>query len=313
VSGSDRESPAGFLGRLRRGLSATGRSLARGLAGLTGGLPDAQSLEDLEAALLAADVGVETTRQLLDDLDRRLSRHELADGRAVAAALRAGIRERLAPCEAPLQPDTAVRPYVIMAVGVNGVGKTTTLAKLAARLKHDGRRVMLAAADTFRAAAIEQLQAWGERLGIPVIAQHTGADAAAVAHDAIAAAQARQVDVLIVDTAGRQHTHGGLMDELRKIRRVLDKAMPGAPHEVLMVLDAGTGQNALSQLKHFHEAVNVTGLVVTKLDGTAKGGVLLAIARAFRLPVRFIGVGESADDLLPFRAADYADSLLPET
>ncbi|OGI40152.1 MAG: hypothetical protein A2140_10750 [Candidatus Muproteobacteria bacterium RBG_16_62_13] len=171
---------------------------------------------------------------------------------------------------------------------------------------------MLAAADTFRAAAIDQLKSWGDRLDIPVIAQHSGADAAAVAHDALTAARARHADVLIVDTAGRQHTHAGLMDELRKIRRVLDKAMPGAPHEVLMVLDAGTGQNALSQLKHFHEAVNVTGLAVTKLDGTARGGVLLAIARAFRLPVRFIGVGESVDDLLPFRAGDFADSLVPD-
>ncbi len=269
-------------------------------------------MEDLETALLSADVGVDTTRVLIDDLERRLSRRELADGRAVIAALRTGIRDLLAPCEAPLRIDPAIKPYVILAVGVNGAGKTTTLAKLAAKLKQDGRRVMLAAADTFRAAAIDQLKSWGDRLDIPVIAQHTGADAAAVAHDALAAARTRGADVLIVDTAGRQHTHAGLMDELRKIRRVLDKAMPGAPHEVLMVLDAGTGQNALSQLKHFHEAVNVTGLAVTKLDGTARGGVLLAIARAFRLPVRFIGVGESVDDLLPFRAGDFADSLVPD-
>ncbi|MEK7840925.1 MAG: signal recognition particle-docking protein FtsY [Pseudomonadota bacterium] len=312
ASSSDRQTPSGFLGRLRRGLASTGQSLARGLAGLTGGAPDAKTIEDLETALLSADVGVDTTRVLLDAIQRRMSRRELADGPAVAAALRSGIRELLAPCEAPLHPDPAIKPYVILAVGVNGAGKTTTLAKLAAQLQQDGRRVLLAAADTFRAAAIEQLQSWGDRLDIPVIAQHTGADAAAVAHDAIAAARARNVDVLIVDTAGRQHTHRGLMDELRKIRRVLDKAMPGAPHEVLMVLDAGTGQNALSQLKHFHEAVNVTGLVVTKLDGTARGGVLIAIARAFRLPVRFVGVGESIEDLLPFRADDFVDSLIPE-
>ncbi|MEK6772174.1 MAG: signal recognition particle-docking protein FtsY [Pseudomonadota bacterium] len=312
ASSSDRQTPSGFLGRLRRGLASTGQSLARGLAGLTGGAPDAKTIEDLETALLSADVGVDTTRVLLDAIQRRMSRRELADGPAVAAALRSGIRELLAPCEAPLHPDPTIKPYVILAVGVNGAGKTTTLAKLAAQLQQDGRRVLLAAADTFRAAAIEQLQSWGDRLDIPVIAQHTGADAAAVAHDAIAAARARNVDVLIVDTAGRQHTHRGLMDELRKIRRVLDKAMPGAPHEVLMVLDAGTGQNALSQLKHFHEAVNVTGLVVTKLDGTARGGVLIAIARAFRLPVRFVGVGESIEDLLPFRADDFVDSLIPE-
>ncbi len=312
ASGSDRETPSGFLQRLRRGLAGTGQSLARGLAGLTGGAPDAQTMEDLETALLSADVGADTTRVLLDGIGRRLARREPGDGPAVAAALRAGIRELLAPCEAPLRPDPAIKPYVILAVGVNGAGKTTTLAKLAAQMKQDGRRVLLAAADTFRAAAIEQLQSWGDRLDIPVIAQHAGADAAAVAHDAIAAARARNVDVLIVDTAGRQHTHHGLMDELRKIRRVLDKAMPGAPHEVLMVLDAGTGQNALSQLKHFHEAVNVTGLVVTKLDGTARGGVLIALARAFRMPVRFIGVGESVEDLLPFRADDFVDSLIPE-
>jgi len=310
-SPSDRESSAGFLGRLRRGLAATGQSLADGLAGLAGREPDAQTLEDLETALLTADVGVETTQLLLKDIDRRLSRRELADGAALAAALKTGILDLLTPCEQPLAPDPAIKPYVILAVGVNGVGKTTTLAKLGARLKQDGRRVLFAAADTFRAAAIDQLKDWGERLDIPVIAQHTGADAAAVTHDAIAAARTRHADVLIVDTAGRQHTHSGLMDELRKIRRVLDKAMPGAPHEVLMVLDAGTGQNALSQLKHFHEAVGVTGLAVTKLDGTARGGVLIAIARLFRLPVRFVGVGESVDDLLPFRAEAFVEALLP--
>ena len=312
ASSSDRQTPSGFLGRLRRGLASTGQSLARGLAGLTGGAPDAKTIEDLETALLSADVGVDTTRVLLDAIQRRMSRRELADGPAVAAALRSGIRELLAPCEAPLHPDPTIKPYVILAVGVNGAGKTTTLAKLAAQLQQDGRRVLLAAADTFRAAAIEQLQSWVTG-SISLSSPSTPGPMPPPSRTTPSPPPgARNVDVLIVDTAGRQHTHRGLMDELRKIRRVLDKAMPGAPHEVLMVLDAGTGQNALSQLKHFHEAVNVTGLVVTKLDGTARGGVLIAIARAFRLPVRFVGVGESIEDLLPFRADDFVDSLIPE-
>jgi fused signal recognition particle receptor len=215
------------------------------------------------------------------------------------------------PAARALEIDRAAKPFVIMAVGVNGVGKTTTIAKLAHRLQGQGLDVLLAAADTFRAAAIEQLRTWGERLGVPVIAQHSGADAAAVCHDAMAAATARGVDVLIVDTAGRQHTHAGLMDELRKIKRVINRSCADAPHEVLLVLDASTGQNALSQLKHFNEAVGVTGLALTKLDGTAKGGILLAIARQGGAAIRFLGVGEGLDDLQDFSAVEFIDALLP--
>jgi fused signal recognition particle receptor len=302
----------GLFSRLRERLTRTRESLAAGLGDLLLGnrALDAELLDELEARLLAADVGAGTTQALIGDLTRRVARHELADSRAVYRALRQDVLDIVQPCAVPLAIG-ADRPYVIMAVGVNGVGKTTTLAKLSHRLKSDGRDVLLAAADTFRAAAVEQLKAWGARTGIDVIAQHTGADAAAVAHDALNAAVARGSEVLIVDTAGRQHTHAGLMDELKKIKRVLAKARPGAPHEVLLVLDAGTGQNALSQFRHFHEAVGVTGLALTKLDGTAKGGVLIALAREARVPIRFIGTGESLDDLQPFSAAEFVDAILP--
>jgi fused signal recognition particle receptor len=305
--------PAGLLGRLRDRLAGARQSLTRGLGELLLGARtlDEGLLEELETLLIAADVGVETSERLLADLGRRIARHELTDTRAVYAILRQRILEIVQPVSRPLAPDPGARPFVIMAVGVNGVGKTTTIAKLAHRLQGEGRRVLLAAADTFRAAAVEQLQAWGERLGLPVIAQGAGADAAAVAHDALYAARARAAEVLIVDTAGRQHTHAGLMDELKKIRRVLAKADPAAPHEVLLVLDAGTGQNAISQLRHFHAAVGVTGIALTKLDGTAKGGILIALAREFGVPIRYVGVGEGVDDLQEFDAGDYVDALLP--
>jgi len=303
----------GLFGRLRDRLGATRRALARGIGGLLrAGRPlDEALLEELEAALLSADLGVETTQALLADLGKRRARHELADAAAVYEVLRQDLRAIVQPCERPLAIAAAHKPYVIMVVGVNGTGKTTSVAKLAYRLKQDGRRVLLAAADTFRAAAVEQLKAWGEKAGIPVIAQHTGADAAAVAFDALQAATARGAEVLVVDTAGRQHTHAGLMDELVKIRRVLGKLDPTAPHEVLLVLDGGTGQNALSQLTRFRAAVGVTGLVVTKLDGTAKGGVLVAIAKTTGLPIRYLGVGEALDDLQEFRASEFVDALLP--
>ena len=242
---------------------------------------------------------------------RRERLPELADARAVYDVLRQDLRAIVQPCEQPLAIDPACKPFVIMAVGVNGTGKTTSVAKLANRLKQDGHQVMLAAADTFRAAAVEQLKTWGERAGVPVIAQQTGADAAAVAFDALQAAKARGADILIVDTAGRQHTHAGLMDELKKIRRVLGKLDDAAPHEVLLVLDAGTGQNALSQLSHFRAAVGVTGLVITKLDGTAKGGIVIAIAKKTGLPIRYLGVGEALDDLQDFRVSEFVDALLP--
>jgi len=300
----------GLFGRLREKLAATQRSFTRGLSDLLLGdrALDDNLFEELETLLLSADVGVETTRFLMQGITEQVSRKQLKDSRAVHEALRRSILSIVQPCSRPLAV-TPARPFVVMVVGVNGVGKTTTIAKLANRLKNDGHRVTLAAADTFRAAAIEQLKTWAGRLDIPVIAQHTGADAAAVVHDALNAAAARDSDVLIVDTAGRQHTQAGLMDELRKIRRVIAKADPAAPHEVLLVLDAGTGQNALSQLTHFGEAVGVTGLVLTKLDGTAKGGILIAIARKTGLPIRYIGVGEGMDDLLEFDAEAFVNAI----
>ncbi|MCR4346910.1 MAG: signal recognition particle-docking protein FtsY [Sulfuricaulis sp.] len=311
---SEKNRPTGLLGRLRDKLAATQRSFTRGLSDLLLGdrALDDSLFEDLETLLLSADVGVETTQQLMQDITDQVSRQQLNDTRAVHGALRQGILSILEPCHRRLEI-AAERPFIIMVVGVNGVGKTTTIAKLANYFKNQGLTVTLAAADTFRAAAIEQLKTWAGRLDIPVIAQHTGADAAAVVHDALNAAVARHSDVLIVDTAGRQHTQEGLMDELRKIRRVIGKTRPDAPHEVLLVLDAGTGQNALSQLKHFREAVGVTGLALTKLDGTAKGGILIAMARQTGLPIRFIGVGEGMDDLREFNAEEYVDALLPKT
>ncbi len=304
----------GFFARLKEKLGATQRTLGQGLGDLLRGgrALDESLLEDIETALLRADVGVDTTRALLDDLTARLKRKELGDAAAAYRVLRQGLLAIVQPAGRPLVPAPA-RPYTIMVVGVNGVGKTTTIGKLAHRLAQDSKRVMLAAGDTFRAAAIEQLKAWGERVQAPVIAQHTGADAAAVAHDAMNAARARGIDVLIVDTAGRQHTHAGLMDELKKIRRTIAKLDPEAPHEVLMVLDAGTGQNALAQLEHFRAAVGVTGIALTKLDGTAKGGILIAIAKKSGLPIRFIGVGEAVDDLQEFDPRAFVEALLPES
>jgi fused signal recognition particle receptor len=301
----------GLFGRLRERLSKTTQSLGRGIGDLLGGERqlDAALLEELETTLLAADVGVDTTQALITDLGSRLARGELADGRAAYRLLRQDILDIVRPAARPLDVGAA-KPFVIMVVGVNGVGKTTTIAKLARRLQADGHKLLLAAGDTFRAAAIEQLQTWGERLNIPVVAQHSGADAAAVAHDALQAAAARAVDVLIVDTAGRQHTHSSLMEELKKIHRVLGKSDASAPHEVLLVLDATTGQNALSQLQHFGNAVKVTGLVLTKLDGTAKGGIALAIAKKTGMPIRYIGIGEGMDDLVEFDAAAYVDAII---
>jgi fused signal recognition particle receptor len=311
---SDKNRPAGLFGRLREKLAATRRGLTRGLSDLLLGdrALDDNLFEELETLLLSADVGVETTEFLLQGITEQVARKQLKDSRAVYEALRRSILAIVEPCARPLTI-TPARPFVVMVVGVNGVGKTTTIAKLANRLKNDGHRITLAAADTFRAAAIEQLKTWAGRLDIPVIAQHTGADAAAVVHDALNAAVARASDVLVVDTAGRQHTQAGLMDELKKIKRVIAKADPGAPHEVLLVLDAGTGQNALSQQAHFGEAVGVTGLALTKLDGTARGGILIAIARKSGLPIRYIGVGEGMEDLREFNAGEYVDAILPKS
>ncbi|MBI3546854.1 MAG: signal recognition particle-docking protein FtsY [Gammaproteobacteria bacterium] len=312
-SSSENNRPSSLFGRLRDKLAATQKQFTDGLSTLLLGKRalDESLFEELETLLLSADVGVETTQFLLRDVTAKVSRHEISDSAAVYNALRQSISALMQPCGQQLTI-TSAKPFVIMVVGVNGVGKTTTIAKIAQRLKAR-HSILLAAADTFRAAAIEQLKTWAARLDLPLIAQHTGADAAAVVHDALNAARARASDILIVDTAGRQHTQSGLMDELKKIRRVINKSDTSAPHEVLLVLDASTGQNALSQLTHFREAVGVTGLVLTKLDGTAKGGILIAIARQTGLPIRFIGVGESMDDLREFDADEYVDALLPAT
>ena len=271
---------------------------------------DAAALEELEARLLAADVGVAVTARLLENLRQRVERKQLADVDALLLALREEIIKLLTPVAKPLLIDRSQRPFSILVVGVNGSGKTTTIGKLAHRLSQQGLKVILAAGDTFRAAAVEQITIWAQRTGAGIIAQQTGADPAAVAFDALNAARSRGTDVLIADTAGRLQTQIHLMEELRKIRRVLNKADPLAPHEVLLVLDANQGQNAMVQALQFHEAVGVTGLVLTKLDGTAKGGIVLAIAERLSLPIRYIGVGESAGDLIEFNAAAFAGALV---
>ncbi len=291
-----------------------GSGFARSFGGLFSRNPrlDDDLLDEIETALLTADVGVAATTALVEGLRGRMKAREFADVRALLAALRGELVAMLAPVAQPLAIDRDARPFVLLTVGVNGVGKTTTIGKLARRFKDEGRGLVLAAGDTFRAAAVAQLQAWGERNGVTVIAQGQNADAASVAFDALQAAKARGVEVLIADTAGRLHTQVGLMNELGKIKRVLQKLDPAAPHEVLMVIDGTTGQNALSQLRQFHAAVGVTGLVVTKLDGTAKGGVVFALAREFGIPIRFAGIGERPEDLRVFDAEAFVDALLPE-
>ncbi len=307
-----RDSPAeprkGLFARLRERLGKTGGGLSAALLGRK--TIDDDLLEELETRLLMADVGVEATTRIIDNLTRRMHRRELDDLSSLLKALREDMIAILAPCEQALAPNPAQHPFVVLTVGVNGVGKTTTIGKLASRWKSEGRNVLLAAGDTFRAAAVEQLQRWGERTGIPVIAQHTGADSASVIFDALQGAKARGADILLADTAGRLHTQGNLMEELKKVKRVLAKLDDTAPHETLLVLDASTGQNALSQARHFHEAVGVSGIILTKLDGTAKGGVIFAIAQQLGVPIRFIGVGESEEDLRPFVAEEFVDALL---
>jgi len=292
-----------------------GSGFARSLGGLFSRNPklDDDLLDEIETALLTADVGVSASTQLVESLRRRMKAREFADAGALLAALRRELIAMLAPVAVPLRIDAGARPFVLLTVGVNGVGKTTTIGKLAHRFRDEGRSLMLAAGDTFRAAAVAQLQAWGERNGVPVVAQGQNADAASVSFDALQAAKARGVEVLIADTAGRLHTQQGLMAELGKIKRVLQKLDPAAPHEVLMVIDGTTGQNALSQLRQFHAAVGVTGLVVTKLDGTAKGGVVFALAREFGIPIRYAGIGERPQDLRVFDAEAFVDALLPES
>ncbi len=296
-----------FLSKLRQRLRLA-------VLHITPGRPiDDALLEELENQLLQADVGVEATRAILEQLRSCAREDKLKDAEALRTALVEIITGLLAPVAHPLKLESASKPFVILAVGVNGVGKTTTLGKLAQRFKSSGLQLMLAAGDTFRAAAVEQLQAWGARQNVPVIAQAAGADPAAVAHDAWLAAKARGCDALIVDTAGRLHTQGNLMEELKKIRRVLAKLDASAPHECLLVLDAGTGQNALHQIEQFHAAVGVTGLVIAKLDGSAKGGMAIAAAQRFGIPIRFIGLGEQADDLEEFDAQAFATALVGES
>jgi fused signal recognition particle receptor len=300
----------GLLSRMRRGLSRTSDSLFQGLGNLFLGRKeiDADLLEELESRLLMADVGVDATMDIIDSLTQRVSRKELMHPEALQSALREDLLALLKPCQQPLDV-LGKKPFVILMVGVNGVGKTTTIGKLAKRYQAEGQSVMLAAGDTFRAAAVEQLQVWGERNSVPVIAQHTGADSASVLYDALQAAKSREVDVLIADTAGRLHNKDNLMEELKKVVRVMAKLDPDAPHEVMLVLDAGTGQNALAQASSFQQVVGVSGISLTKLDGTAKGGVIFAIAKKLQLPIRFIGVGEAADDLRPFDADQFIDAL----
>ncbi|MFO1401762.1 MAG: signal recognition particle-docking protein FtsY [Steroidobacteraceae bacterium] len=305
--------PAGFFARLKARLDARAGSLARDLAGLFRGRRiDAELMEELEARLLAADVGVEATGEILQDLGRRVARRELDDAAALLAALRAHLAAILAPCQRPLRIEGEARPFVILVVGVNGSGKTTTIGKLAQRYGAAGLKVVLAAGDTFRAAAAEQLGVWAERTGAAITAQQAGADPGAVVFDALQSARARGADVLLADTAGRLQNQKHLMDELRKVKRVIERAQPGAPHEVLLVLDGNQGQNALAQAEQFHAALGVTGIVITKLDGTAKGGIVVAIARKLALPIRFLGVGEGPEDFGEFDAAAFAAALVGE-
>lgn len=289
-------------------------AFARSFGGLFSRNPklDDDLLDEIETALLTADVGVAATTELIADLRKRMKAREFIDANALLAALRADLIAILRPVSKPLVIDRNAKPFVVLTVGVNGVGKTTTIGKLAKRFKDEGHSLMLAAGDTFRAAAVAQLQIWGERNGVAVVAQGQNADAASVAYDALQAGKARGTSVLIADTAGRLHTQSGLMNELGKIRRVLGKIDENAPHEVLMVIDGTTGQNALSQLRQFNAAVKVTGLVVTKLDGTAKGGVVFALAREFGIPIRFAGIGERPEDLRVFDPEAFVDALLPE-
>ena len=311
----DMSAPAAPAGRPGWRERLRGTMFARSVGGLFSRNPrlDDDLLDEIETALLTADVGVAATTELVEGLRRRMKAREFADAAALRTALRGDLVAMLRPVAQPLRIDAQARPFVVLTVGVNGVGKTTTIGKLARRFRDEGRTLMLAAGDTFRAAAVAQLQAWGERNGVAVIAQGQDADPASVAFDALQAAKARATEVLIADTAGRLHTQQGLMAELGKIRRVLGKIDASAPHEVLMVIDGTTGQNALSQLRQFHAAVNVTGLVVTKLDGTAKGGVVFALAREFGIPIRFAGIGERPEDLRVFDAEAFVDALLPES
>lgn len=306
----DKPQREGFFARLKRSLVRTRENIGSGFFGLFRGKKiDDELFEELETQLLTADLGVDTTSRIIEGLVQHADRKQLKDAEALYGLLKQDMGEMLAKVEQPLVIDTSKKPYVILMVGVNGVGKTTTIGKLAKQFQAEGKSVMLAAGDTFRAAAVEQLQVWGQRNNIPVIAQHTGADSASVIYDAIEAARSRGADVLIADTAGRLQNKSNLMEELKKVVRVMRKLDEEAPHEIMLTLDAGTGQNALSQAKLFSEAVGLTGITLTKLDGTAKGGVIFAVADKFQIPIRYIGVGEGIDDLRPFVANDFIEAL----
>jgi len=308
---TDPSRPLGFFKRLRAKLNRGPAWLTADLTELLPGRKiDAAILDDLETRLITADVGAEATRRILDELRKRVARQELNDVDALLKALQDAMLDILKPVEKPLAIDPNIRPYVILVVGINGAGKTTTIGKLARRLLAEGHSVMLAAGDTFRAAAREQLEVWAERNQVPIVASQAGAEPAAVIFDGLKAARARDVDVLIADTAGRLHTQTHLMDELKKVKRVLARLDPGAPHEVLLVLDGTIGQNAVAQADEFNKGLGVTGLVVTKLDGTAKGGVVLAIAQKLKIPIRFVGVGEQSEDFGVFNAQEFVSALL---
>ncbi|MCD9548413.1 signal recognition particle-docking protein FtsY [Photobacterium carnosum] len=312
TAATEQEKPKseGFFSRLMRGLKRTKTNFGAGFFGLFRGKKiDDELFEELEEQLLIADVGMDTTLKIINNLTDKASRSDLHDGEALYSLLKDELGRMLAKVEQPLVVDMTKKPYVILMVGVNGVGKTTTIGKLAKQFQADGKSVMLAAGDTFRAAAVEQLQVWGDRNNVPVIAQHTGADSASVIFDAIESAKAKNVDVVIADTAGRLQNKGHLMEELRKIVRVMQKIDSEAPHEIMLTLDAGTGQNAISQAKLFSEVAPVSGITITKLDGTAKGGVIFAIADQFNIPIRYIGIGEGIDDLRPFVADEFIEAL----
>lgn len=303
-----------MFARLKQSLSKTRSALSDSLSSLILGRKtiDQDLLDDIETQLLSSDVGIAATDHIIQALTQKLGRRQLADPQALLDSLKTELTDLLEPCEVPLVIDTSSKPYVILVVGVNGAGKTTTIGKLAKRLQQDGHKIMLAAGDTFRAAAVEQLKVWGERNEVPVVAQPTGSDSASVIFDAYQSAQAKGIDVLIADTAGRLHTKDNLMQELEKIARVLKKLNPAVPQETLLVLDSTTGQNSLNQARSFHKSVHVTGIALTKLDGTAKGGMVFAIAKELRLPIRFIGVGENVDDLRPFAAQQFVDALFAQ-
>ncbi|MCH9769797.1 MAG: signal recognition particle-docking protein FtsY [Gammaproteobacteria bacterium] len=302
-------SPQGWLSRLRGGLKRSRQQLANNLVELVRGKKtiDAELLNELEAILLRADLGIDTTENILEKLRNKIDRHEVNDAEALIGTLKQLLVEIITPYAIPLE--ITAKPYTILMVGVNGAGKTTSIAKLANFYKHQNLKVMLGAGDTFRAAAVEQLQTWGTRNDVPVIAQQSGADSASVVYDALQATQARNYDLLIADTAGRLHTQDHLMTELKKIKRVMQKLDPNAPQETMLVLDASMGQNALNQAQQFHETVGLTGITLTQLDGTAKGGLVFAIADTIKLPLRFIGIGEGIDDLKPFDANEFVEAL----